>query len=281
MTRTTLKDLAKALELTEGTVSRALNGYSDINSDTIKRVEAAAIRLGYRPNQTARQLAKGVAETVAFVIPQNHNSLAEPFVAQLLQGIEDSLSRRGWDLLVSHARNDEEESEKINSLITSGRVGGVVLSRPFRDDARIKLLQKANFPFVVHGRSADFDSYAWYDIDNELAFLTAANHLVNLGHQRIGFVGAPLYYNFAYQRLAGYKQALANNAIAYDEAIVVITEMNDDAGERAAENMLDSKQPPTAFLCVSDTQAIGVLACLLYTSPSPRDGLLSRMPSSA
>lgn len=262
MRRTTLKDVAKAVELTEGTVSRALNGYSDISASTVKRVEQAAIRLGYKPNQTARRLATGVVEAVAFVIPQNHSSLAEPFVSQLLQGIEDSLSRRGWDLLVCHARNAEEESEKINRLITSGRVGGVVLSRPFRNDARIKLLQKANFPFVVHGRSADSDSYAWYDIDNELAFLTAANHLVELGHERIGFIGAPMYYNFAYMRLEGYKQALANNNIAYDESIVVITEMTDDAGESAAANLLDSNKPPTAFLCVSDTLAIGVLAAV-------------------
>lgn len=262
MRRTTLKDLAKALDLTEGTVSRALNGYSDISARTVKRVEIAAAELGYKPNQNARRLATGVAEAIAYFIPQNHSSLAEPFVSQLLQGIDDSLSRRGWDLLVSHARNAEDESEKIHRLITSGRVGGVVLSRPFRNDARIKLLQKANFPFVVHGRSANCDSYAWYDIDNELAFYTALNHLLTLGHTRIGLVGAPLYYNFAYQRLEGYKKALAESEIAYDESIVVITEMNDDAGESAAANQLDSDNPPTAFLCMSDTQAIGVLAAV-------------------
>ncbi len=260
MRRTTLKDLAKALDLTEGTVSRALNGYSDISPRTVKRVEAAAIQLGYKANQNARRLATGVAEAVAYVIPQNHSSLAEPFVSQLLQGIDDSLSRRGWDLLVSHARSAEDESDKISKLITSGRVGGVVLSRPFRNDSRIKLLQKADFPFVVHGRSEQSDSYAWYDIDNELAFTTAVNHLVELGHVRIGFVGAPLYYNFAYQRLEGYKKALAENNIDYDDSIVVITEMNDDSGESAAANLLDSSHPPSAFLCVSDTQAIGVLA---------------------
>lgn len=262
MKRTTLKHLAKEVELTQSTVSRALNGYSDISPSTVKRVEEAANRLGYKPNQTARRLATGVVEAVAFIIPQSHSSLAEPFVSQLLQGIEDSLSRRGWDLLVCHARNAEEESRKINRLITSGRVGGVVLSRPFRHDARIKLLQKAKFPFVVHGRSSESDNYAWYDIDNELAFVTAANHLLGLGHKRIAFIGAPLYYNFAYMRLEGYKKALIDNGIVYDESIVVVTEMTDDAGEIAAANLLDSDDSPTAFLCVSDTQAIGVLAAI-------------------
>ena len=74
------------------------------------------------------------------------------------------------------------------------------------------------------------------------------NHLVDLGHKRIGFIGAPLYYNFAYMRLEGYKQALAENNIDYDESIVITTEMSDDAGEIAAANLLESTESPTALL---------------------------------
>jgi len=239
-----------------------MNGYADISPRTVERVQQAAATLGYKPNQNARRLATGVAEAVAYVIPQNHSSLAEPFVSQLLRGIDDSLSRRGWDLLVSHSRSAEDEAEKIQRLINSGRVSGVLLTRPFRNDARIKLLQEAGFPFVVHGRSANCQEYAWYDIDNELAITTAVLHLTDQGHTRIGFIGAPLYYNFAYQRLEGYKTALQQSNIEYDESIVEFTEMKDDAGESAAANQLDSCNPPTAFVCVSDTQALGVLAAL-------------------
>jgi len=262
MKRTTLKDLARSLELTEGTVSRALNGYSDISLRTVERVQAAAQQLGYKPNQNARRLATGVAEAVAYVIPQNHSSLAEPFVSQLLQGLDESVSARGWDLLVSHSQSAEDESEKIQKLISSGRVGGVLLTRPFRNDARIKLLQQAGFPFVVHGRSAESDDYAWYDIDNELAITTAVLYLLELGHERIAFIGAPLFYNFAYQRLEGYKAALEQRFIPYDSSIVEIIEMRDDAAESAASNLLDSNNPPTAFVCVSDMQALGVLAAI-------------------
>ncbi len=260
--RTKLKDLALHLDLTESTVSRALNGYADISPKTVDRVTQAAVQLGYKPNQNARRLATGQAEAVAYVIPQNHSSLAEPFVSQLLRGLNDSLSRRGWDLLVSHAVSAEDEAAKIHRLISSGRVSGVVLTRPFRNDARIKLLQDAGFPFVVHGRCSHCDDYSWYDIDNELAIKTAATHLIALGHQRIGFIGAPLYYNFAFQRLEGYKSALAEAGIPYDETIVEIAEMKDDAGESAASNQLDSGKPPTAFVCSSDTQALGVLAAI-------------------
>lgn len=262
MKRTTLKDLATTLDLTESTVSRALNGYSDISAKTIARVQNAARELGYKPNQNARRLATGVAEAVAFVIPQNHSSIAEPFVAQLLQGLDESLARRGWDLLVSHAMSAEDEAQSIQRLITSGRVGGIVLSRPFRHDARIDLLQNAGFPFVVHGRSAVSDDYAWFDIDNELAFETGVKHLAELGHHRIGFIGAPQYFNFAYQRLEGYKRGLQNAGIEFNDSLVQITELSDDAGERAATELLNMSDPPTALLCVSDTQAFGVLAAI-------------------
>ena len=262
MKRTTLKDLAATLELTEGTVSRALNGYADISARTVERVVNAAAELDYKPNQNARRLATGVAEAIAFVIPQNHSSLAEPFVSQLLDGIDDSLSKRGWDLLVFHARSVKDESEKIQRLITSGRVGGVVLSRPFKNDARIKLLQKAKFPFVVHGRSSACKNYAWYDVDNKLAIGTAAKHLIDLGHKRIGFIGAPLLYNFASERHDGYKAALKEHGIVYDESLVKITEMNDESGESATLELLDSINPPTAIVCVSDTLAIGALAAI-------------------
>jgi len=262
MKRLTLKDLAQSLDLTQSTVSRALNGYADISPSTVERVQKTARELGYKPNHNARRLATGVAEAVAFVIPQNHSSLAEPFVSQLLQGLDEALANRGWDLLVTHSMAAEDDASAIQRLINSDRVSGVVVSRPFRNDARITLLQQARFPFVVHGRSEHSDQYAWYDIDNEQAFEAAVNHLSSLGHTRISFIGAPLYFNFAYQRLQGYRSGLRQAGIDHDETLVRTTELNDDAAERAALNILNSKNPPTAFLCASDTQAFGVLAAI-------------------
>ena len=262
MKRTSLKDLAEALNLAQGTVSRALNGYSDISASTTERVRAAAATMDYRPNQTARRLATGVAETVAYVIPQNHSSIAEPFVSQMLQGLNESLSRRGWDLLVSHSPAAENDPEAISRLIDSGRVGGIVLSRPFKRDARIDLLRSAGFPFAVHGRSIDCEDYAWFDIDNERAYREAVAYLIGLGHRRIGFVGAPLYYHFAQMRLDGYRQGLDSAGIAFDAGLVEITELSDDGGERAAGDLLDAAVPPTALVCVTDMQALGALAAV-------------------
>lgn len=262
MQKVSLKFLAKELGLAEGTVSRALNGYSDISEATKDRVIACANKHNYKANQTARRLATGVAEAVAYLMPANTNALSEPFVSQLLEGLGQSLAKRNWDLLVVQASSSEDEAETIAKLSRSGKVSGVVISRPYKQDSRIELLQKYKVPFIVHGRSVSHSDYAWYDVDSQTAFIDAVDHLIVLGHQRIGFIGAPTYYHFAQMRLDGYRSGLISNGLDVDESLIEVAELSDDAGERAAVNMLKSPLPPTAILCATDTQAIGALSAI-------------------
>lgn len=272
MKKTSLKSLASHLQLAEGTVSRALNDYPDISAKTRQRVHQAARQFGYKPNQTARRLATGVAEAVGYVMPHSSGSLSEPFVAQLLQGLGDVLGQRGWDLLVSQAQPDEDETALIQRLITSARVSGIVLSRPLKNDRRVELLTRAKFPFVVHGRTEHHKAYAWYDVDSHAAFREAVTHLQRLGHQRIAFIGAPLDYSFAQTRLDGYRDGLREHQLATTEqldALVRIGEMSDDCGERLAGELLDSTKPPSALLCVSDVVALGALAAVRERGKTP------------
>ena len=262
MQKVSLKFLAKELGLAEGTVSRALNGYSDISEATKDRVIACANKHNYKANQTARRLATGVAEAVAYLMPANTNALSEPFVSQLLEGLGQSLAKRNWDLLVVQASSSEDEAETIAKLSRSGKVSGVVISRPYKQDSRIELLQKYKVPFIVHGRSVSHSDYAWYDVDSQTAFMDAVDHLIVLGHRRIGFIGAPTYYHFAQMRLDGYRSGLISNGVDVDESLIEVAELSDDAGERAAVNMLKSPLPPTAILCATDTQAIGALSAI-------------------
>ena len=262
MQRTNLKMLAEHLSLTQGTVSRALNEYPDISKSTRKRVREAANAMGYAPNPTARRLATGVAEVVAYVLPERHSGMSESFIAPLLQGIGESLSERGWDLLVTQARNTEDEIAALRRLTTSRQISGVVLSRPHKKDPRIDFLRTTNFPFVVHGRSDDCDDYAWYDVDNKAAFTDAVERLIKLRHRRIGLIGGPLHFSFAQMRAEGYADALAQHGIAFDPALVKTAALSEEAGESAAGELLDRKHPPTALLCTTDTQALGALTAL-------------------
>lgn len=257
-----LKILAAHLGLTVGTVSRAMNGYTDISPVTRDRVRRAADELGYRPNQNARRLSIGVPETVCYLMPRYSTSTAQPFVAQLLQGLGEALSKRNWDLLVSHADSSKDEMAQIDRLVRSGRIGGLVISRPLKNDPRIRLIQDLKCPFVVHGRTASCDDYAWYDVNGEAAFVEAVNHLVGLGHARVAFVGAPLQYQFAQDRLNGYQMALSGNGLSLDPDLIQIADFSDEGGEIATTMLLDLPHPPTAIVCVSDTMALGALAAI-------------------
>ncbi len=257
-----LKMLATHLGLTVSTVSRALNGYTDISPATRERVKRAADELGYRANQNARRLSIGTPETICYLMPRYASSGTQPFVAQLLQGLGEALSKRNWDLLVSHAGTSKDELAQIDRLVRSGRIGGLVISRPLKNDPRIRLIQDLKCPFVVHGRTAACDDYAWYDIDSARAFVDAVDHLVGLGHSRIAFVGAPLQYQFAQDRLNGYQTGLKGNGLPGDPDLVQIAEFSDEGGEVATNSLLDLPEPPTAIVCVSDAMAFGALAAV-------------------
>ena len=262
MSRVTLKTLAADLGLTEATVSRALNDYDDIAEQTRLRVQKAALVQGYSPNPAARRLARGTAEVAAYLMPASQHGVYDSFIGQLLQGLSESLSKRKWDLLVMQSPAAEDEADAIQKLARSGTVGGVVLSRPYKVDKRIKLLQDARIPFVVHGRSSDCSDYAWYDVDNTKAFIDIVDHLVSLGHRKFGYIGAPSYLNFAHQRMQGVLQGIGHNGLSEADLLIEISEMTDLGGEQAASVMLDCDTPPTALICATDIQAIGALAAL-------------------
>ncbi|MEM7565729.1 MAG: LacI family DNA-binding transcriptional regulator [Pseudomonadota bacterium] len=260
MTRPTLRGLARELGLSVGTVSRALNGYADISDATRARVREAADRVGYDPDPIARRLATGSTETIAYLMPASGGSLAYTFMAELLDGLSDALAAHGWDLLLIRDPSVGGSLDALQRLARSRRVSAIVLSRPHRRDARVDVLRRAGLPFVVHGRTADCEDYAWFDVDGHRAMMDAVDHLVGLGHGRIGYVGGPSHYNFAVERLAGFKAGLSANGIAPDDELIRAAELSDIGGEGSAADLLDAPEPPTALICVSDHVALGALA---------------------
>lgn len=259
MSRISLKSLSEHLGLSPGTVSRALNNYTDISPTTRARVKAAAEQLGYRPNSSARRLATGNAEAIGFVLPSGSVKVSEPILAELVDGLAASLSERQWDLTLSVPRTEAEELAIINRLAITGRIDGLVVSRTRLDDPRIKLARSLHLPVVSHGRTRDCADHAWFDIDNESAFTDAADHLVGLGHRQIAFIGGPLHYSFSVARRQGYHKGLAANNLPYNEQLEEISSLDQHGGQQAMMRLLTSAVRPTAVLCCCDAIAIGAM----------------------
>lgn len=254
-----LKELATKLGLSPTTVSRALNGYPEVNEATRERVMAAAKRHNYRPNTRAIRLATGRALAIGHVIPlATRHEIMNPIFADFIAGAGETYSRNGYDMLLSVVP-DESEEQAYRDLKSRGSADGVILHAPRMNDPRIPLMHEIGIPFVVHGRATNTtDPYSWVDVNNRRAFQRATEFLLDLGHMRIGLVNGLEFMDFAIRRRTGYAEALASRGMALDPALMSSDEMTEISGFRAASAMLDLPNPPTAFLVASMISGMGV-----------------------
>ena len=254
--------IAQRLKLSESTVSRALNDYQDIALDTKVLVRKTAVELGYVPNMHARRLASGKADTIAFVMPRTDGQLNAAFLGELMTGMAESLTARGWDLSVLVPRSLDEELAMYRNISRTRHVSGLIISRTLTKDIRFQLLNELKIPFVAHGRSLDSEDAAWIDVDNAAAFRVMAAHFFALGHRRIAHIGGPDTYNFAVQRAKGWRAALEKAGIQFTPDLHEVADLSFNGGEMAMNRLLAIDEPPTAICCISDVVAIGAMRAL-------------------
>ncbi len=283
-----LKELAHRLGLSPTTVSRALNGYPEVNEDTRARVRAAAQRYNYSPNTRAIRLATGRAMAVGHVIPiASRHEIVNPVFADFIAGAGEVYSHAGYDMLMSVV-SDDDQDRAYRQLKARGSVDGVIVHAPRMNDPRIPMLAEIGLPFVVHGRATGATlPYAWLDVNNRRAFLRATAFLADLGHRRIALINGLEFMDFAIRRRTGYLEGLAAHGLTPDPALMFSDEMSEIAGFSAARAMLALPRPPTAFLVSSMISGLGVrraietagLALGRDVSVIIHDDVLSYMPN--
>lgn len=264
-----LKELSALLDLSTTTVSRALNGYPEVNAETRARVLAAAQTHGYAPHQTARRLATGRTMVIGHVIPLVAHQVITPLFAEFIAGAGESYSAAGYDMILTMVP-ELEEAEAYRTFARQRKVDGVIVHGPRMRDPRIDLLRRIGLPFVVHGRpvspcAGDF----WLDIANRRAFGRAADFLFDLGHRRIALLNGLESEHFAHRRRQGYEASLIARAIAPDPALMQSAEMSEPYGYAAVQSMMRLADPPSAFLTSSIITALGVLRAVRELGMEP------------
>lgn len=253
-----LKQLSQYLNLSQTTVSRALNGYPEVNEDTRTRVLKAAQDLNYRPNTRAKGLATGRALAIGHVIPvSTQHEMVNPVFGDFIAGAGESYAKAGYDMMLSLVA-DQDEAKAYQDIRARGTVDGIIVHGPVINDVRIALLNRIGLPFVVHGRSTDVNlPYSWIDVNNRGAFERGTQFLIDLGHRRIALLNGLEFMDFAFRRRQGYETALTNNGLPIDPALMRSEEMTEVYGYRATKAMLALDKPPTAMVCSSIITAIG------------------------
>jgi len=257
---TTIKDIAQLLHLSVSTVSKALNDYPDVAPETKQRVQEAARSLGYRPNVIAQRLQSRRTGTLGFVLWYGGDSISDPLFNEFLISMLEAAAHHQYDLLVSACPLGTSRPAAYERVIKTGRVDGLILDSTDRDDDRIAYLCQEGFPFVVFGRTEQDIDFPYVDVDGRAGVRQAVQHLIDLDHERIAFIGLPSFSFCAYDRRLGYEAALQSNGLPLEPDLMVEVERgSEEDGYSAMAQLLDMPNPPTAVMVSSDLMAIGAL----------------------
>ena len=257
-----LRELAKVLGLSTSTVSRALNGYTDVNAQTRLRVQEMAQSMGYRPDAGARRLVRGNTDAIGIVYSAAVENLGNPLFLDMAGGLAQRLEQDHFDLLLAVAKNDTDLTI-YDRLFRGGRVDAVVVPNTLAQDARIDHLQAKGYPFIGYGRTQGANDFSWFDFDNEQGSVLAVDHLHALGHTCIAYVHASMALNFALQRHAGFVAALNKHGLTCP-AIYQVGGVADKWGGLAAVHQLLALEPrPTAIVVDNNLAGIGVIRGLM------------------
>jgi LacI family transcriptional regulator len=256
----TIRDVAKRLNLSIYTVSRALDGYDDVADATRQRVIEMAKEMGYAPSRAARQLRRQKADVIGYIIPAGGQHFTDPFFSAFIGGLGDEATLQNYDLLVSTALPDSEAERKIYQRWVQGQlVDGFVLSRMRLTDWRTDYLLENNFPFAAHGRTLKSEYFPYIDMDSRAGFTMLVEHLVKRGHKRIAYIGAPSIFTLQADRFSGYCDGLAAAGIPFDADLVAEGDLSRSGGYQAAQQLLAASAPPTAIIGANDLTALGAM----------------------
>ncbi len=256
--RVTINDLADALGLAKGTVSRALNGYPDISDATRARVTRTAERMGYRPLAQAQAIRTGRVRSLGLILNTGNADLHRPFLTDFLDGISRAASEETWTLTVATATGVEDEVASMARLIEEGKADGFILPRAMWEDPRVALCRARKVPFILYGRTGDADDCAWFDISGEEAMRKAVLRLAQFGHRRIGFINGARTYTYAHLRHDGFLAGMDEAGLVADPAWMREGVLDIAAGEAAGREILAADVPPTAVVCALDLAALGL-----------------------
>jgi DNA-binding LacI/PurR family transcriptional regulator len=254
-----IRQLAEHLDISIGTVSRALNGKPDVNEETRKRVLAAAEQLGYVANQSGRSLRQGTTNVIGLMIQSSRETVenSDNFFLTVTGGLQSVFSRHKLDLVMLPCPHDEDPYEYLKRMVARRIVDALIISETQRVDKRFDLLAKTKIPFVALGRSLSDGNASWIDLDFDGVVNSAVDRLVAHGHRRIAISAPSSDINLGFIFVEGYRRALERHGIAYDPAMVIRAKSSEQGGYQVADELLRIEDRPTAVILIYELMAIG------------------------
>jgi LacI family transcriptional regulator len=239
------------------TVSRVINGSAGVSEDARGRVQAAVARLGYVPNRLARGLIQRKTGVLSLIVPD----VANPFFTMILRGVEDVAWRAGYHVILCDTQGDLARERAYIEDMLAFRVEGVLIAPVGdRSSAHVRLLKRNGVPFVLIDRAIDGFETDLVHGDSVGGARQLVEHLIELGHTRIGMVTETTDISTARDRQQGYRDAIEHAAIPFDQELVAESSAIDPRVARESTlRLLDLTDPPTAIFAVNNIAAVAVV----------------------
>tara|TARA_R110002050_G_scaffold987_7_gene6797 strand:+ start:983 stop:2005 length:1023 start_codon:yes stop_codon:yes gene_type:complete len=256
--KTTIYDIAKKLNITAATVSRALNNNPKISEKTKELVFKTASGMNYEQNKLAQALKSGKSFNVGVIVPRIDSN----FFSSVIRGIEEELYPEGYHVIICQTHDQQElEIKNINSLLNA-QVDGILMSisnAKLEKNAVFNNLVKKNVPLIFFDRKKDIKNVSSITIDDFKGGYEATSHLIHQGCKRIAHLSNNRNLEIFKNRYLGYKQALLDNNIPFDESLVVETFSKVIEGREKTRLLLQMDNPPDAIFSSSDFSALGAI----------------------
>jgi len=251
----TIFEVATAAGVSYGTVSRVINNDRHVKDETRDRVLAAMQSLGYVVDRKARSLAGGNSHVVAVMVPD----LGTGYIGEIVHGIDAELGQADYDFLLYTTHRREFTEQRFITSITQGMADGMLLVLPRNPGAYLESLRTRNFPYVLVDHQGIDDQGPSVGATNWQGAFNATEYLIQLGHQRIGFITGSMDLGCARDRLAGYQAALRTHHLPSLSELVYQGDFHPLDGYTGGNQLLDLPNPPTAIFASNDVMALSVI----------------------
>ncbi|WP_234108403.1 MULTISPECIES: LacI family DNA-binding transcriptional regulator [Chryseobacterium] len=254
--KVTIYDIAKKLNITAATVSRALNGNQNISEKTRKMVLEAAHEMNYKQNKLALALKSGRSNYIGVIVPRINTN----FFGSVIRGLEEELNAKGFNIIITQSHNDEAmEAKNIETLIDS-HVDAIFISSSSKSSKALQKILDAKIPLIFFDRRKIMDHVSSVTIDDFTGGYLATKHLIDTGCKRIAhIVSGPIELEIFRERHRGYQQALEDHHIDYRKEYVLKTNSSIEEGKRAIDLLFNLPEKPDAIFSASDFVALGAI----------------------
>lgn len=247
---TTIYDIAKKLKISASTVSRGLQDSPEIGKKTKKKIFETAEKMGYRVNHYARNLRQQHTRTIGVIV----HELKSSFMTSVLAGIEKITTEAGYDILIAHSSESYSKEVANAKNLFNKRVDGIIASLSFEteDLDHFKPFTQKNVPIIFFDRVEQNEDFSVLIIDNERCGYIATKHLIEQGCTKIAHVTSSLKRNVYTERYKGYRKALSEYKIPFDEELLMIGDLSEEAGIEAAMKILEMNPRPDGIFVTND-----------------------------